>query len=119
LAAGAAGLAAAGAAGFAGAAVAGFAAAVAELAPAVVAVVAAAGLAGLGASGAAGFGGAAETPAPGESVLETSAFNGSVGEALAGLSPAATGGAGGVEASGGVVGSSAIYTHSSAPFCHA
>jgi hypothetical protein len=77
---------------------------VAELVSLIVAVVAAAGLAGFGAGGSC-FGsptGAAETPAPGASVRDTSAFNGSAGASLAGLSAAAVGGV------GGVVGSSAI-----------
>jgi hypothetical protein len=133
-AAGAAGLAAAG--GAAGFAAGGLAAAVgcpvAELVSLVVAVVAAAGFAGFGAGGSV-LGaptGAAETPAPGASVRDTSAFNGSPDASLAGLSPAAFAGVGGVPASApravvggvggsGLLGSSAIYTQSSAPFCHA
>src|SRR6187431_1581410 len=58
----------------------------------------AAGATGLGAAGA-----AADTPAPGTSVLETSAFSGSDGMSLAGLSPAAMGGPGGAGASGGLL----------------
>jgi hypothetical protein len=55
---------------------------------------AAAGAAGAAAFGAtaavpAGVAGAAETPAPGESVRDTSAFNGSPGASLGGLSAAA------------------------------
>src|SRR4051812_1847230 len=72
------GLAAAGAAGFATAGTAGFAAA---------------GAAG-GAGGLATGVGAADTPAPGESVRETSPLSGSPGTSLAGLSAAACGGVG-------------------------
>jgi hypothetical protein len=79
---------------------------VAELVSLVVAVVAAAGLAGFGAGGSVRGGptGAADTPAPGASVRDTSAFNGSPGAVLAGLSDAAVGGVGG----SGLLGSSAI-----------
>jgi len=105
--------AAAGAAGFVGAAAATFASAgawpadagslapgdgcvgwpVTELVSLVVAVVAAAGLAGFGAGGSVrgSAGGAADAPAPGESVRDTSPFNGSPGASLAGLSAAACG----------------------------
>jgi hypothetical protein len=89
---------------------------VAELVSLVVAVCCAAGLAGLGAGGvddaAPDCAGAAEAPAPGESVRDTSAFKGSPGAALAGLSAAAAGGVAvesvGVSAgvAGGFVGSS-------------
>jgi hypothetical protein len=92
---------------------------VAELVSLVAAVSCAAGFAGLGAGGVAGAApdctGAAEAPAPGESVRDTSAFNGSPGAVLAGLSAAAAGGVAvesfGVAAgvTGGFVGSSAIY----------
>jgi hypothetical protein len=72
----------------------------AELVSLVVAVVAAAGFAGFGAAasspGAAV--GAADTPAPGASVRDTSPFNGSAGAVLAGLSAAASGEAGPSEA---------------------
>jgi hypothetical protein len=116
---------------------AGFTAPVAESVSLIIAVLAAAGFAGFGAGppspGApeAGFGagggiGAAEAPAPGESVRDTSPFSGSPGAALAGLSAAACGGvispppaAAGVGEAGVSLGSSAIYTHSRAPFCHA
>jgi hypothetical protein len=77
---------------------------VAELVSLVVAVCAAAGFSGLGAGAPTAAVAAAETPAPGASVRETSAFNGSAGASLAGLSAAAVGGSG----SGGFVGSSAI-----------
>jgi hypothetical protein len=79
---------------------------VAELVSLVTAVVAAAGLAGVGAGGSdrGSATGAAEIPAPGASVRDTSAFNGSPGALLAGLSDAATGGVGG----SGLLGSSAI-----------
>jgi len=92
---------------------------VAELVSLVVAVCCAVGFAGFGAGGVAGAAsvctGAAETPAPGESVRDTSAFSGSPGVALAGLSAAAAGGVAvgsfGVAAggTGGLLGSSAIY----------
>jgi len=89
---------------------------VAELVSAVVAVCAAAGFAGFGAGGSC-LGaptGAADAPAPGESVRDTSPFNGSAGAPLAGLSAAASG------VVGGFCASSAIdYTQSSAPFCQA
>jgi hypothetical protein len=81
---------------------------VAELVSLVVAVCCAAGFAGIGGSGVGGAPvdtGAADAPAPGESVRDTSPFNGSPGAALAGLSAAAAGGVGG---SGDFVGSSAI-----------
>jgi hypothetical protein len=91
---------------------------VAELVSLVVAVCWALGLAGFGAGGVAGAApvctGAAEAPAPGESVRDTSPFSGSPGAALAGLSAAAAGGVAvesfGVAAgvAGGFVGSSAI-----------
>jgi hypothetical protein len=79
---------------------------VAELVSLVTAVAAAAGFSGFGAGGSvrASPTGAAETPAPGASVRDTSAFNGSPGAVLAGLSDAATGGVGG----SGLLGSSAI-----------
>jgi hypothetical protein len=106
---------------------------VAELVSAVVAVSAAAGFVGFGAGGSARGGptGAADTPAPGASVRETSPLSGSDGAEPVGLSAAACGG---VAASGAFFGSSFInqqsfrnphsafrngYTHSSAPFCHA
>jgi len=90
---------------------------VAELVSLVVAVDAAAGFAGFGAGGSwlGSPTGAADAPAPGASVRDTSAFNGSPGAVLEGLSAAARGGVGG----SGLLGSSAIYTQSSAPFCHA
>jgi hypothetical protein len=115
-AAGAAGFGAAGAAGFGGAeAAAAVGWPVAELVSLVVAVCAAAGFAGFGAGGSVRGSpvGAADAPAPGESVRETSAFNGSAGDEPGVLSPAASGGL------GGFCGSSAIYTHSRAPFCQA
>src|SRR5688572_29286729 len=96
-----AGFAAAGAAGFgAAAALAAFAASplngadgcpVTELVSLVAAVVAAAGLSGFGAGGAGDAVGAADTPAPGASVRDTSPFRGSAGVSPAGLSPAALG----------------------------
>jgi hypothetical protein len=64
---------------------------VAELISLVVAVVAAAGLSGFGAGGAGTAVGAADAPAPGESVRDTSPLRGSAGVSLAGLSPAALG----------------------------
>ena len=68
---------------------------VAALVSLVVAVVAAAGFSGFGADEAAGSAvGAADTPAPGESVRDTSPFSGSPGASLAGLSAAACGGVG-------------------------
>jgi hypothetical protein len=79
---------------------------VAELVSLVVAVVAAAGFIGFGAGGSCrgSATGAADAPAPGASVRETSPFNGSPGALLAGLSAAAVGGVGG----SGLLGSSAI-----------
>jgi hypothetical protein len=113
----------------------------AELVSLVVAVVAAAGFAGFGAggSGRVAAGGAADAPAPGESVRDTSPFSGSAGAALAGLSAAASGAPGPADAgpdpaacssrgedgirsvsAAGFCESSAIhYTQSSAPFCQA
>jgi len=84
---------------------------VAELVSLVAAVTAAAGFAGFGAGGSVrgGAAGAPDTPAPGESVRDTSAFNppaGSAGDCAAGLSAAAVGGVGGP--SGGFCESSAI-----------
>jgi hypothetical protein len=83
---------------------------VAELVSLVVAVCAAAGLAGFGAGGSVRGGptGAAETPAPGASVRDTSPFSGSTGALPAGLSAADTGGVGGVLSGGGFDASSAI-----------
>jgi len=113
----AAGFAAAGAAGFAAAAAAGGAVGcpVAELVSLVVAVWAAVGFAGFGAGGSCRGGpiGAADAPAPGESVRETSPFNGSPGVEPAGLSAAAFAGvvapaSAPKAASGGVFGSSLI-----------
>jgi hypothetical protein len=81
---------------------------VAELVSPVTAVCCAVGWAGFGASGlgaAPVSTGAADAPAPGESVRDTSAFNGSAGALLAGLSAAAVGGVG---VSPGFVESSAI-----------
>src|SRR5581483_6347057 len=112
------------AAGFGAAGVAAFAAAgvaaavgcpVAELVSLVVAVTAPSGLAGFGAGGSVRGvpTGAADRPAPGASVRDTSPFSGSAGVVPAGLSAAASGGVGGFCAS------SAIYTHSRAPFCQA
>jgi hypothetical protein len=88
---------------------------VAELVSAVVAVWAAVGFSGFGAGGSVRGAptGAADAPAPGASVRDTSPFNGSAGASLAGLSAAACGDV------GGFCGSSAIYTQSRAPFCHA
>jgi hypothetical protein len=92
--------------GFAGAA--GFAAGVgspvAELVSLVVAVCAAAGLAGFGAGGSVrgSAGAVADTPAPGESVRDTSPFSGSPGASPAGLSAAAVGGVSGVFESSGM-----------------
>jgi hypothetical protein len=80
---------------------------VAELVSLVVAVCAAAGLSGFGAGGSVRGGaiGAADTPAPGASVRDTSPFSGSAGTELAGLSAAASGGDGG---SDGFCGSSTM-----------
>ena len=81
--------------------------------------------------GVAGAGGAADTPAPGASVRDTSAFNPARGFGRqarpAGLSAAAVGGVGGAlpaspVASGSRQASRVVshgYTHSSAPFCQA
>jgi hypothetical protein len=85
---------------------------VAELVSLVVAVVAAAGFAGFGAGGSSRGSptGAADTPAPGASVRETSPFNGSPGAALGDWSAAAFAGVAGASASApnGFWGSSAI-----------
>jgi hypothetical protein len=81
---------------------------VAELVSLVVAVCCAVGLAGFGAASVGATpvcAGAADAPAAGESVRDTSPFNGSPGALLAGLSAAAVGG---VAGSGDFVGSSAI-----------
>jgi hypothetical protein len=71
---------------------------VAELVSLVVAVCAAAGFSGFGADGSVrgSAGAVADTPAPGASVRDTSAFSGSPGVSPAGLSPAAVGGVSGV-----------------------
>jgi hypothetical protein len=84
---------------------------VAELVSLVAAVCAAAGFSGFGAGGSSRGGptGAADAPAPGASVRDTSPFSGSPAAPLAGWSPAARGGVG---ASG--LGSSAI----AAPLSH-
>jgi hypothetical protein len=76
----------------------------------VVAVVAAAGFAGFGAGGTSRGSptGAADTPAPGASVRDTSPFNGSPDAALAGLSAAAFAGVAGGGGGSGLLGSSAI-----------
>jgi hypothetical protein len=73
---------------------------VTELVSLVVAVCAAVGFSGFGAGGSVrGIAGAvADAPAPGESVRDTSPFNGSAGAVLGGLSAAACGGEAGSEA---------------------
>src|SRR5204863_5857549 len=89
----AAGLDAAGAAGFGAPCAGGVGCPVTELVSLVVDVCAAVGFSGFGASGSSRAGGAAaDAPAPGESVRDTSPLSGSPGVVPAGLSAAAVGG---------------------------
>jgi len=97
---------------------------VAELASLVADVDAAAGFAGFGAGGSwlGVAGGAADAPAPGASVRDTSAFNGSAGAVPAGLSAAAVGGvaAGGAPAAAAACssrGEPGILPESEGGFC--